>query len=59
MMDYSETNPPGDPCHNQPSNPDTLAYASKILIEGTLIYLSRMRLGQCLANTEVDAYSHL
>ena len=25
---------PGDPSHNQPPNPDTIAYASKILLEG-------------------------
>jgi hypothetical protein len=25
---------PGDPSHNQPPNPDTIAYASKILLTG-------------------------
>jgi hypothetical protein len=25
---------PGDPSHNQPPNPDTIAYASKILLKG-------------------------
>jgi hypothetical protein len=25
---------PGDPCHNQPQNADTIAYASKILLKG-------------------------
>ena len=29
-MDYPETTPPGDPSHNQPPNPDTIAFASKI-----------------------------
>jgi hypothetical protein len=33
-MDYPETTPPGDPSHNQPPNPDTIAYASKILMKG-------------------------
>jgi hypothetical protein len=27
-----ETAPPGDPSHKQPPNPDTIAYASKILL---------------------------
>jgi hypothetical protein len=31
-MDYPETTPPRDPSHNQPPNPDTIAYASKILL---------------------------
>jgi hypothetical protein len=26
--------PPGDPSHNQPPNPDTIAYARKILLKG-------------------------
>jgi hypothetical protein len=30
-MDYTKTMPPRDPSHNQPPNPDTIAYASKIL----------------------------
>ena len=33
-MDYPETTPPWDPSHNQPPNPDTIAYASKILLKG-------------------------
>ena len=33
-MDSPETTPPGDPSHNQPPNPDTIAYASKILLTG-------------------------
>jgi hypothetical protein len=33
-MDYPETTPPRDPSHNQPPNPDTIAYASKILMKG-------------------------
>ena len=33
-MDYPETTPPGDPSHNQPPNPDTIAYARKILLKG-------------------------
>ena len=49
---------PGDPSHKQPPNPDTIAYASKIA-DKTLIYLSLVRLYQCLANTEVDVHSHL
>ena len=32
--DYPETTPPGDPSYNQPPNPDTIAYASKILMKG-------------------------
>ena len=35
-MDYPETTPPRDLSHNQPPNPDTIAYASKILIKGPL-----------------------
>ena len=31
-MDYPETTPPGDSSHNKPPNPDTIAYASKILV---------------------------
>jgi hypothetical protein len=31
---YPETTPSGDPSHNQPPNPDTIAYASKILLKG-------------------------
>jgi hypothetical protein len=31
---HPETAPPGDPSHNQPPNPDTIAYASKILLKG-------------------------
>jgi hypothetical protein len=26
--------PPGNPSHNQPLNPDTIAYVSKILLKG-------------------------
>jgi hypothetical protein len=33
-MDHPETTPPGDPSHNQPPNPDTIAYASKIMVKG-------------------------
>jgi hypothetical protein len=33
-MGHPETTPPGDPSHNQPLNPDTIAYASKILLKG-------------------------
>jgi hypothetical protein len=33
-MDHPETTPPGDPSHNQPPDPDTIAYASKILLKG-------------------------
>jgi hypothetical protein len=33
-MDYPETTPPGDPSHNHPPNPDTIAYTSKILLKG-------------------------
>jgi hypothetical protein len=32
-MDYPETTPPRDSSHNQPPNPDTIAYASKILLK--------------------------
>jgi hypothetical protein len=30
--DLPETAPPRDPYHNQPTNPDTIAYARKILL---------------------------
>ena len=50
---------PGIPSHKQPPNPDTIAYASKILADRTLIEISLVRLYQCLANTEVDAHNHL
>ena len=33
-MDYPEITPPRDPSHNQPPNPDTIAYARKILLKG-------------------------
>jgi hypothetical protein len=33
--DHPETTPPGDPSHNQPTNPDTIAYARKILLTGS------------------------
>ena len=33
-MEYPDTTLPGDPSHNQPPNPDTIAYASKILLKG-------------------------
>ena len=29
-----ETTPLGDPFHNQPTNPETIAHASKILLKG-------------------------
>ena len=32
--DHPETAPLGDPSHNQPPNPDTIAYARKILLKG-------------------------
>jgi hypothetical protein len=32
--DHPETAPPPDPYHKQPPNPDTIAYASKILLTG-------------------------
>ena len=32
-MDHQETAIPGDPSHNQPPNPDTIAFASKILLK--------------------------
>ena len=31
---YPETTLPRDPSHNQPPNPDTIAYARKILLTG-------------------------
>jgi hypothetical protein len=34
-MDHPETTPPGDPSHNEPPNPDTIPYASKILLKGS------------------------
>jgi hypothetical protein len=39
-MDYPETTPPGDPSHNQPPNPDTIAYARKVLLRDTVIAVS-------------------
>ena len=33
-MDYPETTLPRYPSHNQPQNPDTIVYASKILLKG-------------------------
>jgi hypothetical protein len=33
-MDYPKTTPPGEPSHNKPTNSDTIAYASKILMKG-------------------------
>jgi hypothetical protein len=33
-MDHPETAPPGDPSHNQPLNPNTIAYARKGLLTG-------------------------
>jgi hypothetical protein len=33
-MAHPETAPPGDPSQNQPPNPDTIAYANKILLKG-------------------------
>jgi hypothetical protein len=32
--DHPEAAPPGDPSHKQPQNPDTIAYANKILMTG-------------------------
>ena len=34
MAIQSVTVPPGDPSHKQSSNPDTIAYANKILLKG-------------------------
>ena len=39
-MDHPETTRPWDPSHNQPPNPDTIAYASKILLKGPDIAVS-------------------
>ena len=36
-MDYPENTLPSDPSHNQPPNPDTIAYARKILLKGPVI----------------------
>jgi hypothetical protein len=33
-MDHPETASPGGPSHSQPPNPDTIAYARKILLKG-------------------------
>jgi hypothetical protein len=33
--DHPENSPPGDPYHNQPIKPDTIAYARKILLTGS------------------------
>jgi hypothetical protein len=32
--EHPETAPLGDPSHKEPLNPDTIAYASKILLTG-------------------------
>jgi hypothetical protein len=56
--DHPETAPPGDPSHKQPPDPDTISYASMILLKGPCCS-SLVRGCQCLANTEVDANSHL
>jgi hypothetical protein len=32
-MDHPETATPGHPFHNQPPNPDPIAYARKILLK--------------------------
>ena len=58
-MGHPEDAPPGDPSHNQPTNTDTIAFSSKDFAERSLIWLSLVRLCQCLANTEVDAHSQL
>jgi hypothetical protein len=34
MKGWTIQRSPGDPSHNQPPNPDTIAYASKILLKG-------------------------
>jgi hypothetical protein len=34
MEAVAEIAPPGDPSHKQPLNPDTIAYARKILLTG-------------------------
>jgi hypothetical protein len=39
-MDYPETIPPWDPSNNQPPNPDTIAYASEILLKDPDIAVS-------------------
>ena len=39
-MDHPETDPPGDPSHNQPPNADTIAYASKIFCKDPDIAVS-------------------
>jgi hypothetical protein len=36
-MDHPETTLPRDPSHNQPPNPDTIAYAREILLKGPVI----------------------
>jgi hypothetical protein len=33
-IDHLETAIPGDPSHKQPTNADTIAYTSKILLKG-------------------------
>jgi hypothetical protein len=50
-MDHPET-APRDPSHNQSPNADAIAYASK---DPDIA----VRLGQCLANIEVDAHCQL
>ena len=39
-MDYPETIPPRDLSHIQPPNPDTIAYARKILLKDPVIAVS-------------------
>ena len=40
MMDYPEAIPPRDPSHSQAQNPDTIAYARKVLLRDTVIAVS-------------------
>jgi hypothetical protein len=34
VWNYPQTTPPRNPSHNQPPNPDTIEYASNILMKG-------------------------
>jgi hypothetical protein len=60
MMDHPETAPRGNPSHNRPPNKHRhYCICQQDCAERTLVQLSLVRLCQRLANTEVDAHSHL
>jgi hypothetical protein len=56
---HTETAPPRDPSHKQPPNPDTIAYASKILLTGPWYSYLLWGYGSAWQITEVGAHSHV